>query len=61
MTEKTKEQLEEQIRVNDLLKEHREESNLLYAPIIVKVIVFGLCTLFLTAMVGALIKLVIVQ
>lgn len=59
--EKTKEQLEEQIRVDALLRDHRNESNLLYAPMIVKLIVFGLCGLLLTAVVGALVKLVIIN
>jgi hypothetical protein len=59
--EKTKEQLEEQIRVDELLRLHRVESNLLYAPIIVKIIVFGLCALLLTAVVGALVKLIIIN
>lgn len=59
--EKTKEQLEEQIRVDALLNEHRRESNLLYAPMIVKLIVFGLCGLLLTAVVGALAKLIIIN
>ena len=53
--------LKEQIRVNALLKDERKISDSLYAPIIVKVIVFGLCALSLTAIVGALIKLILIQ
>ena len=61
MSEKTKEQLEELIRVDGLLKEHRKESDTLYAPIIVKVIVFSLCGMLLTVVIGALLKLVIIK
>ena len=59
MSEKTKEQLEEQIRVEKVLKEHREESNLLYAPMVVKIVVFGMVGIILTTALVALLSKII--
>ena len=59
MSEKTKEQLEEQIRVEERLKQEREVSDKTYARKIAETILFTLVGMFCIAVVGALIKLVI--
>ena len=59
--EKTKEQLEEQIRVEERLKEEREVSDGKYAPIIVKAIVFGMVGIILVTALGALLSKVIIK
>lgn len=60
MSDKTREQLEEQIRVNELLKKEREVSNVSYAPMIVKVIVFAMTGLILMTVFAALLAKVII-
>ena len=58
MTEKTKEQLETELKMIKLLKQEREESNKSYAPIIIKTIVFGFIGLICIAFITYLTKLV---
>ena len=58
---RTKEQLEEEIRVRDLLEKEREISDKCYARKIAETILFGLVAMFCLAVVGALIKLVLKQ
>ena len=60
MSNKTREQLEEQIRVNEILKKEREISNASYAPMIVKVIVFSMTGLILMTVFAALLAKVII-
>jgi hypothetical protein len=59
MSDKTKEQLEEEIRVRNLLDAERCVSDGKYAPIIIKTIVFSFVGMALIALVGALFKLVV--
>lgn len=51
MSEKTKEQLEEQLRVNDLLKEERRISDMSYAKKIVEIILFSMIGMFCIAII----------
>jgi hypothetical protein len=50
-SDKTREELLLDLAIIEALNEARKESNELYAPIIVKTIVFGLVSLILTAVV----------
>ena len=59
--EKTREQLEEEIRIENRLKEEREISNSCYAPIIVKVIVFSMVGIILATTLTALLAKVILK
>lgn len=61
MSDKTKKQLEEEIRVDCRLKEEREISDKTYARKIVETILFTLIGMFCVAVIGALLKLVIIQ
>jgi uncharacterized membrane protein len=60
-SEKTKEQLEDAILLNEKLCKEREVSDARYAMKIVEKVVFGLIALILTAVVGAIISLVIIN
>ena len=61
MSDKTKKELEEEIRVDCRLKEEREISDKSYARKIAETILFTLIGMFCIAIVGSLIKLVIIQ
>lgn len=57
--DRTKEELEEELTLRDRLKAERVESDKLYAKILAEKIVYGLVTIILIAVVGAIISLVI--
>lgn len=55
MDDKSKLELKEE------LEEHRKESNQLYAPMIVKIIVFGMVGIILTTALAALLAKIIIK
>jgi hypothetical protein len=55
---RTREQLQEELKLIEMLKKEREESNNLYAKIIVENIVFALVGLIAMGFVAALISLI---
>ncbi len=55
------EQLEEQIRVDNLFKKEREISDKEYAPIIVKTIVFGMVGIILATALAALLGKILIK
>lgn len=59
MTEKTREQLEEILRVEEITKREREISDRMYARKIAETILFSLVGMFCIAIVSALIKVVV--
>lgn len=59
MSEKTKEQLEEQIRIEERLKQERDLSDRSYAKKLVEIIVFGMVGIILTSALVALLANVI--
>ena len=61
MTEKTYEQYKEQEILDKRLKEERASSDGLYAPIIIKVIVYGMVGMILVSVFGALLSRVIIK
>lgn len=61
MVDKTKEQLEDRLETLDLLKEERRISDVCYAKKIAETAIFTLIGLFCLAIVGAILKLVIIQ
>lgn len=60
-SDKTKEQLEDAIALNEKLQKERDVSDTRYAMKIVEKVVFGLIALILTAVIGAIISLVIIN
>ena len=58
---KTKEELENELLIIKKMKEERENSDRLYAIKLVEKIVFALVSLMLFAIIGALIRVVIIQ
>ena len=58
---KSKEELESELRVRDMLKTEREESDRRYAIKLVETIVFILVGILATGVLGALLRLVIKQ
>lgn len=56
---KTKEELAEELRLRDELKKERELSDRLYAKILAEKIIYGLVTIILIAVIGAVISLVL--
>lgn len=61
MSDKTKEQLEEMIRVKEILECERKTSDSLYAPMVIKVIVYGMVGIILTTVFVALLSGVITK
>lgn len=61
MTEKTKEQLQNELELIQRLKEERTISNKTYAIKLIEKIVFGLVTCILLAVLAAIIKTVIIK
>ena len=61
MTKKTLEEYKEQEELNKRLKEERLASDSLYAPLIVKVIVYGMVGMILVTVFGALLGNVILK
>lgn len=59
MSEKTKEQLEQELRVRDLLDEERKKSNEAYAIKLVEKIVFVLVGMLAAGVVAAIIRVVL--
>lgn len=58
---KTKEELEAELRIRDMLEAERKESDKKYAVKLVETIVFTLVGVLALGVLGALIKLVIIQ